>query len=392
MKVLYITSKPIFPTVDGGSVAMEKFLLSLVRTGFEIKHLIIETDKHKFNKGAYPDRLYQKTKPESVKINTTVTVLGALKYLFKSGSYNVERFYNVSMETLILTTLKNETFDAVILDSLFTTSYIKAIRSEFEGKIVVRTHNVEFELWKGYAEDAKGIKRWYLNRLALDIEAYELKTLEQCDCILSISNIDSDTFRNIGITSPIYNISVAVQVPDVAHNYSNNKLYHLGSMDWIPNQEAVERLIQLAPAVRKELPDTLIHIAGLNADKYVSSDEENGILVHGFVQELINFGIEHGILVTPIKSGSGIRIKILEAMAVGIPVLTTTIGAQGINYNDSDCILVADSDAAFVKDMIRLVKDQTLREKIGRDAIDYIRKNHTIEEISKKLVDILKTT
>ncbi|MFT5858884.1 MAG: glycosyltransferase involved in cell wall biosynthesis [Flavobacteriaceae bacterium] len=392
MKALYITSKPIFPTVDGGSVAMEKFMSSLIQADLSVKHLIIETHKHKFNKGAYPDRFYQKTNPESIRINTKVTILGALLNLFKSGSYNVDRFHDRRMETLIHSSLEKENFDAVIFDSLFTTSYLESVRSKFKGKIFIRTHNVEFDLWKGYAEDAKGIKRWYLNKLAADIEIYELITLQQCDGILSISSMDSTVFRNNGISVPIHNISVAVQVPDVKHDYSNNRLYHLGAMDWIPNQEAVQRLMFLMPKVRKELPNTEIHIAGLNANKYVSSDEANGIQVHGFVQKIISFGIDHGILVTPIQSGSGIRIKILEAMAVGIPVLTTSIGAQGINHQDSECLLVADSDEDFVQSMIRLVKDEGLRQKIGRNAIDYIRKNHTIEEISEKLVEILKAT
>ena len=92
---------------------------------------------------------------------------------------------------------------------------------------------------------------------------------------------------------------------------------------------------------------------------------------------------------TPIQSGSGIRIKILEAMAIGIPVITTSIGAQGIDYHSSQCMMIADTDKEFVEGAIRLITDQGLREKIGSNAIDYIRKNHTINDISIKLLEIL---
>ena len=184
MKILYITSKPIFPTIDGGSVAMEKFLSSLVIAGFDVKHLIIETKKHKFNRSAYPVDLYSKTNPEHITVNTRVTVTGALAHLFKNGSYNVSRFHDDKMQSLILESLKKEEYQAVIFDSLFTTSYIKAVKASFNGKLYIRTHNVEFDLWKGYANDAKGLKRLYLNRLAKDIQDYEINTLGSTDGVL----------------------------------------------------------------------------------------------------------------------------------------------------------------------------------------------------------------
>ena len=389
MKVLYITSKPIFPTIDGGCVAMERFLATLLRADIVVKHLLLETDKHQFKLSAYPDEIYQKTRAEHVKINTQVTPFGALGHLFKSGSYNIDRFYDSKMSALIQKCLSDEKYDSVIFDSLFTTPYLEEIRSAFNGKLYIRTHNVECDLWKGYAKEASGLKKWYLNRLAKDLEKYEMDTLSSIDGIFSISAIDSDRFADLGIKTPIHNISVAVENSKLEHDYSNNKPYHLGSMDWIPNQEAVERLIELIPQIRSSIPEMELHIAGLNAENYVKSNKEQGIVVHGFVKKIYSFGSEHGILVTPIQSGSGIRIKILEAMAIGIPVITTSIGAQGIDYHSSQCMMIADTDKEFVEGVIRLITDQGLREKIGSNAIDYIRKNHTINDISIKLLEIL---
>ncbi len=390
MKILYITSKPIFPTIDGGCVAMERFLASLLAAGIEVKHLLIETDKHRFKLSAYPDEVYQKSQPEHIKVNTQVTPFGVLKHLFKKGSYNVDRFYDPKMLVLILDTLTKDNYDSVIFDSLFSTPYLDAIKKEFSGKLFIRTHNVEYELWKGYAKDARGIKQWYLNRLSRDIKKYEIETLAKVDGIFSISSIDSETFREMGVNTQIHDISVAVESSNLQHNYINNKPYHLGSMDWIPNQEAVERLIRITPKVRELIPNMELHVAGLNADNYVRSNQANGIVVHGFVQKISTFGSEHGILVTPIQSGSGIRIKILEAMSIGLPVLTTRIGAQGIDYENTECLLIAESDEEFVNGIVKLIKNQKLRQKIGMNAIDYIRKNHTIEDVSQKLLEILR--
>ena len=101
MNALYITSKPIFPTVDGGNVASGSFLKCLITSGINVKHLTISTEKHPFKKDKYPLEIKQRTNPESVFIDTRIRPLTALKHLFVRGSYNINRFHSTKMEELI---------------------------------------------------------------------------------------------------------------------------------------------------------------------------------------------------------------------------------------------------------------------------------------------------
>ncbi len=393
MKVLYITLKPIYPKIDGGCVAMDNFLSCLLEKKIEVKHLFIHTSKHPYEAGNYPNELAEKIQPEGVFIDTEVHAKEAFAHLFKKGAYNVERFYSKEMESLIHRQLEMETYSAVILESLFVTPYVTSIKALFKGKVFVRTHNVEHEIWKYLSQTSKNIaRRAYLKKLANDLETYELDVLKEVDGLISISSDDAKKFREMGIDTPSIVIPVTIPIDDFQNDYSANSFYHLGAMNWQPNIEAVDRLIQLLPYIQKEAPLAKLHIAGKGADEGYSTDADKGIFVHGFVHDIRQFSVDHGILVSPILSGSGIRIKLLEAMALGMPCVTTTIGAKGIDYMSSNCLLVADSDEEIVANCLRLYSDVSLRKEIGNNARDYIRKNHNIETVSQQIIEFIRRT
>lgn len=392
MRVLFITSKPIFPLVDGGCVASNQFLQTLLNANVDVTHLTIATEKHPFDSNAYPSDLVSKIGLKHVSIKTAVKAHTAFFHLFKSGSYNISRFCDERMEKLILSTISGTEFDAVILDSLYATAYLSTVRSHFKGSIFVRTHNVESEIWRGYADDTGGIKKWYLSRLQRDLVNYEKETLNSVDGVFSISIDDTYFFKEWGITSPVHTISVAVKPATRQADYSRRDFYHLGSMDWEPNVEAVKELKRYFQRVKKINQSAELHIAGKFSEQHIANREKEGIFVHGFVENPDDFAIDKGILVTPIFSGSGIRIKILEAMSLGIPVITTPTGALGIDYRNADCLKIAETQDGFVQKMRLLYEHEDLRKEIGENAANYIRKNHNIDAISQKLVEVLQNT
>ena len=197
MRVLYITPKAVYPKIDGGCVAMDNFLQLLLNKNIEVKHLTLSTEKHSFDINLYPSAIKKKTIPEAVDVLTEVTPLKGLVNLFKKGSYNVNRFHSHDMVDLITRTLNSSHFDTVILDSLFSTSYLATIRNAFNGKVILRMHNIESDLWDAYAEnEISFLKRVYLNKLAKNIRKYEFQTVNLVDGILTISN-DDDFITNL---------------------------------------------------------------------------------------------------------------------------------------------------------------------------------------------------
>tara|TARA_R110002072_G_scaffold303115_1_gene494265 strand:- start:7910 stop:9094 length:1185 start_codon:yes stop_codon:yes gene_type:complete len=392
MKILYITSKPIYPKIDGGCVAMENFVRCMISQEVSVKHLCISTEKHPYNVVNYPVSIANEICPEAVVVKTNVNPISAFIHLFCKGSYNVSRFYSEEMKQLILKTIREDQYDTIILDSLYTTAYLNSIRKHFDKKIIARIHNIESDIWDAYAlHESNFLKKKYLKRLAKDIRLYETKVLSNVCAVLSITEDDKLTLNEIGVKTPCIAVPVTIpMVKDLTIDYKVSNVFHLGAMNWQPNIEAVQRLIKLFPQIRRQSPTVNLHLAGACFPKDIENSRSNHIHIDGFVKDPKEFASNSGILVSPIISGSGVRIKILEMMSIGIPVVTTKLGAQGINHQENDCLLIADSDEEIITATTELINNESLRKKIGANAIDYLRKNHSIEVISKELIEFIR--
>jgi len=390
MKALYISSKPAYPKVDGGCVASANFIDNLLKANIDVEYLTISTNKHPFDLEEFPDSIKDKIQPKTVKVFTAVRPLEAFKYLFKKKSYNIDRFYDERFTELIIERLSAADFDIVVLDSLYATPYLQDIRKYFSGKVFVRTHNVEFKIWEDLAQnERKAVKAKYLNRLAKDLKKYEIATLNQVDGILSLSEDDLAIFKGLAINTKMITIPVTVEVSESEHDYSISTLFHLGAMNWQPNIEAVEYMIEMLPNIRQKIEDMEFRIAGIYAENEFDSSKEEGIVVEGFVEDLNAFIASAGILTTPIKSGSGVRIKILEMMAAGVPVITTNLGAQGLFNLDS--VSIADSKKDFVASVYELANDENKRRELGMNAKSYINLHHNPEKVTKQLVEFIES-
>lgn len=391
MKLLFFTSKPIYPSVDGGCFASEKFLSCLLHANADVQYATLSTNKHPFDLTLFPKELTKRINPIDYYVDTDVRAIDAFKSLFSSKSYNIERFYSSEVEALLVDLIKAEAFDGIVFDSLYTLPYLKEVRSNFKGKLAVRAHNVEHRLWQHYAFEASGLKKWYLKRLARDLKQFELKKLSKVDAILSISNDDTTDFKKMGIQTKIVNVPVSIETKTNDVRTVSHRIYHLGMMNWEPNQQAVNQLIEWMPELRDRIPNLELHIAGSKSEEFIQQDQELGIFVHGFVESVDDFAQNHGILVSPLRAASGVRIKFLEAMALGIPIVTTTLGALGIDHSNSNCLCIADTKEAFFNHIEELSTNASKREEIGLNALNYIDKNHNIDTISQTIVEVFET-
>ncbi len=388
MKILYITNKPVYPKIDGGCVAMENFLQNLLFQDCNVTHIAISTQKHPFDKMDYPKAILQRIKCSSVEIDTRIKPINALFSLFKKSSYHIDRFYSPALIQKIKELLHQQSFDCIILDSLYSTAHLPEIKSLFRGNIFIRTHNVESEIWRDLAQNEKNsIKKLILGKLAKDLKLYEIKTLNKADGIISISKDDVSIFERIGVSTKKCVVSVSIPTNNVVNNYEANDLFHIGAMNWKPNKEATDRLINLFPNISNQT-NSKLHLAGSHFPENMKVSGE--ITIHGFVENIFEFAIECGILITPIISGSGVRIKILEMMSAGIPVITTEKGAAGIEYQSKDCLIIADTDQQIVSESILLIKNKERRMEIGKNSRSYIQNNHSIEKISQQLIEFIR--
>ncbi len=392
MKILYISNKPIYPLIDGGCIAMNQFLKCLLNAGYDVKNFTISTHKHPFSEASYPEKLYSIIRPVNFEIDTRIKVTKALSYLFKKGSYNIDRFTDITLKQEIKTHLYNQDTNIVILESIYLAGYISTIRKYSTAKIIIRSHNVEFLIWERQAQIQTSIlKKIYFKKLAKDLKIAELNFLRKVDGICCISKQDKLIFQELGTATQLATIPVAIEDVNIQKKGISPHFFHIGSMNWGPNIEAVRWLVSsIFPAIKKQIPNAKLHLAGSNMPKEFTSNELKGIEVSGFVENVNEFMTTKGIMLVPLKSGSGVRIKILEGMNLGIPIITTKIGAEGLNAIHEKELIISENEPEFIEFAVSLFNSEEKRSTLGGNAKNFITKNHQIENVTKKLIGFIE--
>lgn len=390
MKIAFIGHKPAYPKIDGGCVASAAFLQNLVDANLEVHYLMLCTDKHPFFEEKFPEDIRNKVTLNAVAIDTTLKPLKAMQNLFSKKSYNVERFFSEKFALLLEQKIKEEQFDAVIFDNVFAARYLSQFQKNGV-KTFVRTHNVEFKIWEDLARCKQNpFKKWYLTKLSRDLKNFEINTLKAADRILSISTDDLKEFEQLGINTDGIVVPVGIKTADYMHDYSKTDLFHLGAMNWTPNIEAVDQVISILPEIRTKLPGITFSIAGKDANYRYSTNEANGIICTGFVSSIETFIKNQGILISPIQSGSGVRIKVLEMMSYGVPIITTSLGASGIE--DLSGLIIADSKESMINNVYELVNDEKKRITLGKQAKSVINLHYNPKTITDNVLEFITST
>lgn len=390
MRVLQLCNKPPYPPVDGGTIAMNSITQGLILEKCTPKVLAMCSDKHPVKEKLITEEYYRDTQFESVYVDLRINVLDALVALLTGESYNVKRYESKEFAQKLVSILKEETFDVIHVESIFLTPYLSLIRKYSEAKVVLRAHNVEHLIWARIARCTKNIfKRWYIKKLALALRVYELEHISKYDGIACITQKDADYFVAAGCRKPIVSIPFGIITPDSMDNVDEepNSLFHIGSMDWIPNLEGVNWFLEKVwPKVMKEVPQARMYLAGRKMPQNLMNADHNNVSVVGEVPDAMYFIESKKINIVPLLSGSGIRVKIIEAMSVGKTVISTAIGAEGIEYVDGENILIANTPDEFVKQIKRCLSDDEFCAEIGKNASDLVANKYNNKLLTKKLL------
>ncbi|MCF8465469.1 MAG: glycosyltransferase family 4 protein [Flavobacteriales bacterium] len=390
MRILQVCLKPPYPKVDGGCIAMAAMTEGFILDGHSVKVLCMSTHKHKFSTSKVPSDILSQTEMEAVEIDTRIKPLNALLNLFSTKSYNVERFYSQEFENRLVGILKASKFDIIHLESVFCTPYLNAIRLHSNAKIVVRAHNIEFEIWEQLTvQENNPVKRWYLKLLASRLKKYELHVLKMVDGIVAITKDDASDLQNLGVSVPIEIIPIGVDVnsiPLTPLKSDNLNLYHLGAMDWQPNIDGINWFLdEVWPKVEAEFPNVSCSLAGRKMSPSLLSRSLGNLKIEGEISSVSGFISDKNVAIVPLLSGSGMRVKIVEALAFEKVVITTSIGATGIPYEDGKNILIANSPDEFVQ-KIRLLHDNLdLISSIGTEARKLAQEEFELKKLSSKL-------
>lgn len=391
MKFLQICQKPPLPLTDGGCIAFHALTTGLIQSGHNVKVFTLFTDKHDFMPESMPEEYVQKTDIEGVYVDTNMNLVDVYSNFMTRDPYNLSRFFSVDVDIRLTRLLQKEKYDCIILESIFTTPYLPTIRRNVNTKVVLRSHNVEHQIWDKLAKGEKNFfKRIYLSYLSKKLYKAEIEAWRSVDGIACISYDDLQFTRALS-QKPAYLLPVAMptQRPVEMHGHEL-KVYHIGSMDWLPNLEAINGFIEnTLPTVIKEFPFFEFHIAGRKMPASIHNKKIPGIVSWGEVDSAETFARNFQIMLVPLQSGSGIRIKILEAFAMGMAVISTEQGIRGIDVEDRKEYYQAESPEEWVE-ALRALQNPEERLRIGKNAQSFMEDSYSNSKIIHPLVQFIK--
>jgi len=396
MRILQLCPKVPWPPDDGGRVAMRVLALSLLGAGAEVKTLCLNPAKHRVDAATLPAEAGP-LRLESVDIDTSITLLGAIRGLRPGVSYNVERFRSRAFEETLVRVLRAERPDVVLLESLFMVPYAATVRASGRAPVVLRSVNVEHEIWEGLARGERNpARRLYLSHLARRLRRFEIASLSRVDAVVAVTTEDEATYARLGAAVPLCTAPVGLEPeawPDRAGDGDPLTLTFLGSLDWRPNLAALEWFLgDVWPRVRRSVPLARLQVAGSGAPPDLTDRlRTEGVRFLGRVPDARAFLASGAAMVVPLLSGGGMRVKILEAMALGVPVVSTPLGATGIGAADGTEVLLAEGTGPFADACVTLLQAPERAIAVGRAGRRHVQTSFDAAEIGRGLLRWLES-
>lgn len=396
MKILQLTNKVPYPANDGGAIACLNLTRGFALLGHEVTVLAMNTVKHHTDISEIPESVKDWAEFRLVDVPARISPVDATYNLLFSGKpYNAVRFISKPFARKLKQLLQEKKFDIIQLEGLYVCPYISIIHKYSNAKIVYRAHNIEHEIWERTAALSSGLKRFYLKILAQRIKRFEKSFINSYDLLVPITERDGIILDKLGNKRPTHvsptGIETTVLIPHSKH-LEHPSLFHIGSLDWAPNQEGLIWFIEKCwPKIHEKFPELKFYLAGRNAPEWlVKRFNAPNVVYLGEVEDAYQFMNSKSIMVVPLFSGSGMRIKIIEGMALGKPIVSTPIGTEGISTQSGKNILIADNEKEFVADVERLITNDELFHSISRNAIEYIQEKFDNLALAGALTDFYK--
>jgi len=399
LKILLICHKIPYPLFDGGSYSTYNTALGLISQKIDLKILAVNTSRDYVDLECIPNDFRKLTRFETTGVDTRLKPMNAFLNLFSNHSYLVERFFSKEYNTHLIEILKDAEFDIIQLEHLYLCLYLETIRKYSKAKVVLRPQNVENMLWHDYLNKLKNPFSKFLLLIATRrLEVFEKKMINKVDGLIALTSIDADYFKKFGKQTKIIDVPIGIDFTrfeniDFDKQFENFPvLYHLGSMDWKPNVEGLKWFVKkVMPILKQKYPEIKIKIAGKNMPKWFFKQKNKNLIVEGRVVDSIKYQEDKAILIVPLITGGGIRVKILEGLAMGKTIISTTIGAQGISVVNNENILIADSPEAFVSQISKCIESETLCRIIGYNAKKLAIQKYELSNIAKGMIEFYKS-
>jgi glycosyltransferase involved in cell wall biosynthesis len=316
--------------------------------------------------------------------------------LFSTQPFVLDRYRNEELARTLLDLDANGGFDLIVCD--FLTPAVNFDFDRIRTPVVLFQHNVEARIWERLAaENSNPLVRLLFRDQVARMREAEKALSAQCRGVIAVSPEDAADFRkDYGLENVLGDVPTGVDTaffaPPVPRTPEPGLIGFLGSMDWMPNIECIHHFVRdIFPGILARHPGARFLVIGRDPAPSLQrlAAEDQRIILTGTVDDVRPCLDRCEVLVVPLRSGGGTRIKIFEAMAQGVPVVSTTIGAEGLPVRDGETILLADDPSAFAKAVGDLLESPVLREHLSGQARHLLVRDHSWTAVAETFIRLL---
>ncbi len=382
-KLLFITPELPYPAHSGGKVKSLKLLQSLAERYQVTLACPLKLEDASFVEEFHALSPCHKHLHDPVVIPRSAVNLA--KSYFRGMPLNVYRTYSKSLKAQIASVA--DEYDAILLDHYEVFAYVP---QKFDGLTVYHAHNAYFKMWQRYSQlPGNPAMRLAAHFEGQRVKSYEASVARSTGLTFAAPN-DAQELAKLGIDEGKLHHTFhlgddkQLQLPDLRHSDTRKKLMYVGFLGWEPNAQGVLWFVdQVWPQLVARHPDLKFDIVGKNPDKRLRDAvaECEGISLKGFVPDLQQVYGDSRVSVAPLLFGSGMKVKVLDAMARGMPVVTTNIGAEGIDVEHGKHLLIADNADDMANEVDRLLTDLMLWQRLQHNSRELIRDRYTWRQL-----------
>ena len=383
MKILFLTQIVPFPPDAGPKVKTWHVLRSLVGQGHSVTLVSFVRTEEMQHISALRELCHA---VHAVPIHRSR--LADMKYMIRSyltqRPFLVERDDLRPMQELVDKLVREENFDCIHADQLTMVQFAlrgAASASGKKPKVIMDAHNAVWTIVERMAENARWFLKPVLNTEAKRVKRYEGELLKTVDHVLAVTEIDrvglEEAMQSLngsrnGHAAPITVVPIAVdtqQLQPIQRKRGSKNIVTLGTLHYPPNADGIRWFLnQVFPLIRQHVPEATLTIIGKNPPRdFLETAAQNpeAIQITGYVPDLAPYLQESALMVVPVRAGGGMRVRILEAFSYAMPVVTTTIGLEGIQGVPEKDVLVADTTTDFANRVIQLLENPDLQQKLS---------------------------
>jgi sugar transferase (PEP-CTERM/EpsH1 system associated) len=399
MRILWLKTEVLHPVDKGGKIRTYNMLKELKRE-HHVTYLTLDDGSasadDKKNAVEYCHELVCIPHARREKF-TPGFYFELLVNLVSQHPYAIKKYESRAMRCEIVEREQQGAFDLLVCDFLAPAANVPAVLTT---PAILFQHNVEAMIWKRHYEvQTNPAKKAYLYGQWQKMRRFERDMCRRFDSVIAVSADDREQMKREYGAEAVFDVPTGVDTeffrPNRAINVAPHSLVFTGSMDWLPNDDAIRYFMrEIMPLIKKSVPDVTLTVVGRNpAPALVDlSKEDSSLVITGRVDDVRPYMDKAAAYIVPLRIGGGTRLKIFEAMAMEKAVVSTTVGAEGLPLTNGVELLLADEPATFAEAVVRVLTDDDYASELGQRAAAVVRENFGWRPVTDRFISLCAKT